>query len=891
MAVSVFEDPFNAAAAGGVSRLAKGEKCVLKGLAGSSSAKALFLAHTFVNANKSVLAILPDTESAEEFARDLRFFLGADRGLGRVLLYPFQENLHFETGPLDLAIRSIRSERTAFLHKLLTAEAPLIAVATGTSLLERVVPRTALERGTINIQKGAENAREEFLARLRETGYQWMSMVEERGEASVRGGIVDVYPPGSSWPLRVEFFGDEVESIREFDPATQRSVKELDSAVILPATWADLSEASLSLARARLLERADLAGLDRAEWEPLYKRLLDAGEATVDGPADEGIKGMDAMLPLFYEKLDTIFDYLPQEGRRPDFKPAKPAGTINFLVDPEGVYRAIEDRPEDRVDESAEEIALKKAGSEGYQLKELFGGLYMDADGFQGHVEGSPLVLMEGFIEGAEAPSGAHYEVAYEVSIETNLDLRQDIAIKKDLGPLAERIKGWFDRGMSVFITAHNRGQASRMKELMEGYGFKPVITSGGAIVDAVIKTFRPGVELPKGRALKSPRLWISQGVLSGGFRLPSKSLVVVTEEEVFGERVKRRPPSSKKIDAFLTELTDLKDGDYIVHTLHGIGVYRGLARLGFDNIDNDYLLIEYRDADKLYVPVERLDLVSKYHAFEGHGPLVDKLGGTGWEKVKKRVSKAVESIAGELIKLYAARLASKGYSFSNPGALFTEFEEAFEFDETPDQERAIEEVMGDMSGGKPMDRLVCGDVGYGKTEVAMRAVFRAALDSKQSAVLVPTTVLAQQHGSTFAERFAPFPVTIEVLSRFKSRKEQAGILKRVASGEVDVLIGTHRLLGRDVRFKDLGLIVVDEEHRFGVRHKERLKELKKEVDVLTLTATPIPRTMQMSLAGIRDLSVINTPPEDRLAITTRVVRFDERLISEALGRELNRGG
>jgi transcription-repair coupling factor (superfamily II helicase) len=425
----------------------------------------------------------------------------------------------------------------------------------------------------------------------------------------------------------------------------------------------------------------------------------------------------------------------------------------------------------------------------------------------------------------------------------------------------------------------------------MEGYGLTPSITQSTSILEGAGGPWAEERAKKQGASGSLPSVEIARGVLSGGFRIPSQTIVIVTEEEVFGERVKRRPPPSKKLDTFLTQLQDLKEGDAIVHALHGIGLYRGLKRLKFDSIENDFLLVEYKGGDKLYLPVQSMDLVAKYHAFEGQAAVIDKLGGPGWERAKKRVKRAVEQIAGGLIKLYAARKLAKGFSFSKPGRLFTEFEESFEFEETPDQARAVDEVMGDMKDEKPMDRLICGDVGYGKTEVAMRAAFRAVLDSKQVAFLVPTTVLAQQHGITFKERFSPFPVTVEVISRFKSRKEQTEILEKLSEGKVDILIGTHRLLQKDVRFKDMGLIVIDEEHRFGVRHKERVKELKKEVEVLTLTATPIPRTLQMSLAGIRDLSIINTPPEDRLAINTRVIRFDERVIAEAIKRELKRGG
>ncbi|MEK7828614.1 MAG: transcription-repair coupling factor, partial [Deltaproteobacteria bacterium] len=447
-----------------------------------------------------------------------------------------------------------------------------------------------------------------------------------------------------------------------------------------------------------------------------------------------------------------------------------------------------------------------------------------------------------------------------EFSTQSNLDIRQDIASRKEeiLKPLVNKIKDWQDLGWGVFIICHNTGQAERLKELMEG-------------------------------ALRLPTILI--GDLSSGFRFPSIKLAVITEEEIFGQKVKRRPPPSHKIDAFLTQLQDLNIGDFIVHTIHGIGIYQGLKRLKIEDIENDFLLLEYQGGDKLYLPVQRLHLVGKYRGVEGKKPEIDKLGSTRWEKTKGRVKKIAEEMAKGLLELYAARKVVEGFSFSGGDRLFSEFEASFEYDETPDQLSAIEDVLKDMEEPRPMDRLICGDVGYGKTEVAMRAAFKAVMDNRQVAVLVPTTLLAQQHYLTFKNRFAAYPVTIEVLSRFRSPKEQKYILKRLANGEVDIIIGTHRLLQKDVVVKDLGLIIVDEEHRFGVSHKERLKQMKRQVDVLTLTATPIPRTLHMSLAGIRDLSIINTPPEDRLAIKTVVAKFDDELIRDAVRRELARGG
>lgn len=823
---TVTSNPFQKAVRG-VSSLGPGERFVLCGLTGAS--KAWLLSRAFrSDRSRPFLVVLSDQERAESFAADLRFFLGTEE----VLFYPSSELLPFEVQTIH---PDISARRILFLHSILAAERPFVAVTAAPNLVERVIPKDALIRKVLRIELGSEYPREELLARLHEMGYARMSMVEERGEMSIRGAILDIYPPpvpeSGNYPVRIEFFGDAVESIRTFDPSTQRSQKELLEVLILPARVADLSHGARMRARERLLERVEELGMGREAWEPLYNRLRDGTD----------IQGVDALLPLFYERLDTVFDYLPED-------------TLAAVVDPSAVEAGIK--------EFSAGVDERSSAARSFVRAEE---LYSDGEAFHAALRARPLVEIE--------PLNGE---GIEIETESNLDLRQDITLKKDLSPLRERIRSWLDHGLSVYLTAHNRAQAERMQELLDG--FSTSVMKGPEMLQAAARKERASVN-------------IVEGTLSAGFRLASESIVIVTEEEIFGERIRGRRPPSKKLDTFLSQLKDLSEGDFIVHALHGIGIYRGLKRLEFDDTANDFLLIEYRDGDRLYLPVQRMDLVTRYHGVEGRQPEPDKLGGRGWERKKAKVRKAVDRLAGELLRLYAARNAAEGYAFSAPGRLFTEFEAGFEYDETPDQERAIEEVMHDMGLKRPMDRLVCGDVGYGKTEVAMRAAFRAVLDGKQVAVLVPTTVLAQQHYLTFKKRFAPYPVTVAVLSRFRSRTEQMDTLARLREGRVDIIIGTHRLLQKDVVFKDLGLIVIDEEHRFGVRHKERLKGLKKEVDVLTLTATPIPRTLHMSLADIRDLSIINTPPEDRLAITTRIIRFDEGAIREAIEREIKRGG
>lgn len=540
----------------------------------------------------------------------------------------------------------------------------------------------------------------------------------------------------------------------------------------------------------------------------------------------------------------TLFSYLPK------LAPV-------FLLEPAGIEDELK-RIEKETEERRADLEEEDGRSQGSPLRK---------DELLAILDKYPTVELSRLAVGAVGETSLHFDV------KSNEDIRLGLT-KKDgsFDRFIELSRGWLREGMRVVIASHTPGQADRVEELLKGKDM-------GARRVWSYDIF----SLPD-----TPGLFAATGLLNHGFRFPSERLVVVTEEEIFGQRVRLRQVKAKT-SAFITSLSDLKVNDPIVHIDHGIGIHRGLQKLNIGGVDGDFLLIEFAGKDKLYLPIYRMDQVQKYTG--GEGPTLDKLGGTSWDKVKKRVKEKIKEMAAELLDIYAARKVMEGFAYSPPDHYFEEFEAAFEYEETPDQMEAIKDVIGDMTEPKPMDRLVCGDVGYGKTEVAIRAAFKAVLDGKQVAVLVPTTVLASQHLQTFQGRMSSFPVKIEMLSRFKSPKEQKEIVKKLREGGIDIVIGTHKLLQKDIVFKDLGLIVVDEEQRFGVTHKEKLKKLRKQVDVLTLTATPIPRTLHMSLMGIRDLSVINTPPEDRLAIKTFVNKFSDDVIKEAVEREHRRGG
>jgi transcription-repair coupling factor (superfamily II helicase) len=513
--------------------------------------------------------------------------------------------------------------------------------------------------------------------------------------------------------------------------------------------------------------------------------------------------------------------------------------------------------------------------------------IYLDFEEVSRCLEKFRTVFLQG---GPLAPSQCQH--VFSFGMETNEDLRREMkaVLPVEIGYtetspfsiLLKRLHDWQEKGMRVFIVSHTLGQADRLKDLLSYY----------KVVSRLEKAQRFAEALDQSE--EGPFLLV--GSLSLGFRNPGGGWVLLTEEEIFGERKrfqegKVRPWPSKAGGPALSSYRELREDDFIVHVDYGVGRYRGLRHLNIWGVSNDYLLLEYLDGDKLYIPVDRLNLIQRYIGGDGKPPKLDKLGSGAWQRVKKRVKAAVSEMVKEILDLYAARKVFEGHSFPPLDQFYKEFEATFEYEETTDQMQTIEEVMKDMGNSKPMDRLICGDVGYGKTEVAIRAAYRTVMNGKQVAILVPTTVLAQQHHQTFKDRFRIYPVVIEMLSRFKSPREQKEILQRLREGKVDIVIGTHRLLQQDVAFRDLGLVVIDEEHRFGVSHKEKLKQMRKLVDVITLTATPIPRTLQMATSGIRDLSLIQTPPENRLSIRTFVVRYDDEVIREAIQREFARDG
>lgn len=812
-----------------------GSRAVIAGLKGS--APAFFTAALRAEISAPCIVVAPDGDSAGEFLREIRFF--AERPEAVFSFPPWDTSPFEHSSPHP----DVSGERLHTLFALMEGRAAAV-VTTVAALMQRVLPRRILGEYSQYLVAGEEVDRELLLAKLVALGYSMVPLVEDRGSASVRGGIVDIFPPNMPTPVRIEFFGDMVESIRAFDPVTQRSFHPLEELVILPSREIVLTDGIMAEFLPRLKERCDALGIPATRRRELSEQLQQA----IYPP------GIECLEPLFYRDMETLADY------------AGPAA-VWVRLDPFAASEAA-------AAFASETLAAERGALERHSIIGDRSDLYLSPEQLETLLAG-PRTLSIPRLEVAGTDEAAF---RFRFDTEENGDLRLTMSPDSEgvLRPLVDRLSAWLEDGARVFLVSHQPSQVQRLHDLLSHYGLPLSVSEG-----------RPG----SGEEADGPVVRLFQGDISRGFRLPGEGIVVIAEEEIFGKRIKRRDLSEIRKKQILLSLAELKPGDFMVHTDFGVGLYRGLQHLAFDGIGGDFLLLEYAGADKLYLPVDRINLVQRYIGAEGIEPSLDKLGGAGWDRKKAKAREAIEEMAEELLRIYAARQVHEGFAFSPPDDLYREFEASFAFEETPDQLGAIEDVLRDMERPRPMDRLVCGDVGYGKTEVAMRGAFKAVMDGKQAVVLVPTTVLAQQHLETFRKRFAAYPVTIEMISRFRTPREQKEILEKVKKGVVDIVIGTHRLLQKDVVFKDLGLVIVDEEHRFGVSHKEKLKQYRAVVDVLTLSATPIPRTLNMSLAGIRDLSIIDTPPVDRLAVKTFVARFDDELIREAVMRELRRGG
>lgn len=787
----------------------------------------------------TVLVLTPGEAEAGQISDDLTALLPG----AQVEHFPVSELLPYQVLAHG---KDILARRLQILEGLVKNR-PMVVVASVEAVLRRLCPPGVFAAASIPLAVGNRYDTGELVRRLVAAGYERVDLVESPGHFSLRGDIMDVFPMSWAQPVRIDFFDDEVSSLRLFQVGSQRSVEEFHQIDIFPAQelvipqdkW-DLGDSAIRtdyrIQRRRLTKTGDAGALQFFEGH--FAHLLEQLEGRTVFP------GLELYLPYFYPRAVSLLDYLPR--------------SVPVLVEePQKVRDVVRGVQRERVETYAHLLTRGKVlpgQLKGYlNWEELYDGLSTRRAVY--------FTLM---------PRQAPFIRPRQVVNFTAKSMHSFLG-RTDL--LAGEIRQWRRNGNAVvlLVTGQDRGQ-----HLLN------------ALRDEKLDVLHVS---SLGREVQPGSVVIGQGQLTNGFELVNGRLVVITEGEVFGQKRHRRRKPGREGESRLEPFTDLKIGDYVVHANHGIGRYQGIVPLDIGGIRKEYLLVKYAGADKLYVPSDQVSFLQKYLGSEADAPRLSKLGGAEWTRVKNKVRAAVRDMAQELLALYAARETVQGYAFDADSVWQKEFEEAFPYEETPDQVRAIREVKKDMETPRPMDRLLCGDVGYGKTEVALRAAFKAVMESKQVAVLVPTTILAQQHYNTFRERFANYPVRVEMLSRFRTPRQQRDIIKELKSGGIDIVIGTHRLVQEDVVFNDLGLLVVDEEQRFGVYHKEKLKKMRTSVDVLTLTATPIPRTLHMSLVGVRDTSLLETPPENRFPVQTYVLEEDPLMIQEAIRRELGRGG
>ncbi|PRO64395.1 transcription-repair coupling factor [Alkalicoccus urumqiensis] len=801
----------------------------------TGSARAFLAAAAYEKTGRSQLVVAHNLLQAQKMHDDLATLLGEEH----VFLYPVNELISAEVAVASPELRGQRIE--ALNHWAAGKNGILVTPAAGMRRL--LPPPEKWKTAQVTIEQGKDLDTDHLFASLAASGFHRNDMVGAPGEFSVRGGIIDIYPLTESHPVRIELFDTEVDSLRYFDVESQRSLEQIEEIVIGPA-------------REILLEEKDF---ERGAGE-LEKKLSDSlktgSDDTLNEQLSEYVRGeieqlrqkqtFDSMykyMSLFYEKTYTLLDYFPEDA--------------SLIVDePSRVLEVIENLEREEADWQTTML------SQGHIPREITMSISWD-DVMHAKMRKVYFSLFVRQIPGTT------------IERNTNLQTKSMQQFHGQMNVLQPELKRWKENQSAVIFACADEERAERLQRVLHDYDMEA----------AVVK---PDTPPAYGQAQIVP------SVVGSGFELPLEKLVLITEEEVFTKKTPKKPKrrtqklsNAERIKSY----SELNVGDWVVHVNHGIGKYLGIETLQVGDVHKDYMHISYAGNDKLYVPVEQIDQVQKYVGSDEKEPKLYSLGGSEWKKVKSRVRNSVQDIADDLIKLYAEREQSRGHAFSRDSIEQQEFEAAFPYQETEDQIRAIGEIKEDMERGRPMDRLLCGDVGYGKTEVALRAAFKALMDGKQVAILVPTTILAQQHYETIRERFQDFPVNTALLSRFRTRKQIKETSEGLKKGSIDIVVGTHRLLSKDIEFNELGLLVVDEEQRFGVTHKEKIKQLKANVDVLTLTATPIPRTLHMSMLGVRDLSVIETPPENRFPVQTYVVEYNDALTREAIERELARGG
>ncbi|MBL4581330.1 MAG: transcription-repair coupling factor [Gammaproteobacteria bacterium] len=790
-------------------------------------ATSLALANAAANSEGPLLLICKDNESVERLKRELHYFCSKlpNRAVPlQVLSLPDWETLPYDNFSPH---QDIVSDRLSALYHLPDLQQGILVTSIG-SLMHKLPPKKYIRGNSLDLAVGQQLSIQDMRAQLVDAGYQAVDSVFEHGEFAVRGSILDIYPMGSRVPYRIDLLDDEIETLRIFNPETQRSDQRIEKIRLLPGREYPLDAKGITAFRSNFREKFDI---DLRQC-PIYQDVSDG----ISSP------GLEYYLALFYQRLDSLFDFLPPNTTCCKIGDLASAGQ-NFWQD---IQRRYEDRQIDHhrpiLPPADIFLTIDTVLAELKQFKQI------------------------SFASGSSAVSLQSLPLP---------ELSSDAKLKTPFAAVEQFIEQ--NPRHRILFCAESAGRRETLLEVLKQIQIRP--TQFEHLQDFVDSTSSCGM-------IVAP--------LDQGLWLEDKKLLLITEAQLFGNRIAQRRRRNKKqsdTDFIIKSLTELSIGDAVVHLDHGVGRYRGLQTINTDGQDTEFLTLEYANAAKLYVPVLSLHLISRYGGAEQETAPLNHLGSDQWQKTKRKAAEKIRDVAVELLDIYAQREAKKGYKYSWSAEEYAKFAASFPFEETPDQESAIEAVLDDMKNGRSMDRLICGDVGFGKTEVAIRATFVAVQNNKQVAMLVPTTLLAQQHYESFKDRFADWPIVVEVISRFKSASEQTETLKRVAAGKVDVLIGTHKLLHGDIDYSNLGMLIIDEEHRFGVRQKEKLKSIRANVDILTLTATPIPRTLNMALAGIRDLSLIVTPPARRLSVKTFVRQEQDSLILEAVSRELLRGG
>lgn len=776
--------------------------------------------------DSTALVITYSDIEAQQLCKDLKFFTE------NVFFYPTKEYVFYS---MAAAGHNAEHERLSALFGM-SQKQGCIVVASLEACCTYTLPQKIMEENTLKIKLADIAEPDELAEKLVRLGYSREEMVEGQGQFSIRGGIVDIYVPTYKNPVRIEFFDNEVDSLREFDIISQRSIENIKEVTIIPCSEVIIGEACRN-ALIKTLEK-ELKKLQKAEKNESAEIAAEDLELLKN---NETFPHIDKYVSLIYGGIPTISDYVPEDG-------------FVFIIEP----KRLNERAKSMEWEQGELISdLYEKGI--LSLKGL--KFWRDYRDIANDISSKKLIALNAL---------NHSTVDYQYNAIFNFTTKTTLSFHGKPEYLIDDLTEWNKKGYTVVILAGNRRRGENIAGYIKDKGFKAEYKENAS-------------------DFKEKGITVTGGNMQKGFEYPDIGFVLISDHEIFDDSRKKRRKikNGERIKSY----NDLNVGDYVVHQAHGIGKYLGIHQITVNKITKDYLKIQYHGTDVLYVPVDQMDQLYKYIGGDETKLKLNRLGGTDWSKTKTKVKSAAKDIAKELIALYAARENSKGYAFSEDTPWQKDFEDTFLYHETGDQLQSIEEVKHDMESVKPMDRLLCGDVGYGKTEIALRAAFKAATDSKQVAYLCPTTVLAMQHYSTFCSRMENFPIKIAMLSRFRTPAQQKKILKQVASGEIDILIGTHRILQKDVVFKDLGLLIVDEEQRFGVSDKEKLKEMKKNVDALSMTATPIPRTLHMSMINVRDMSVLETPPENRYPVQTYVLEQNPIILADAMKKELARGG